>query len=138
MSAFDDLAATLAELDDVPSRISSEVADGINVLIADQFASGSDPYGAPWAPLLPQTVRRKGGDARILLRSDDLAAQTVARPTSGAGVEITSVGYGGRHQGGTKHMVARPILPDGGELPESWQEVIDTATESAFKKALRR
>jgi hypothetical protein len=35
-------------------------------------------------------------------------------------------------------MIARPILPDEGELPESWQEVIEKATEKAFKKAMRR
>jgi hypothetical protein len=138
MSGFADLAATLAELDDIPSRIAGEVADGINEEIRQQFDSGTDPYGAPWGPLLPQTVRRKGGDRRILRRADALSVETVARPTAGAGVEISSVDYGGRHQGGTKHMIARPILPDEGELPESWQEVIEKATEKAFKKAMRR
>ena len=138
MAGFRDLAERLAELEGIPSRIARDVADGINESIADQFATGTDPYGKPWAPLLPQTVRRKGGDTRILRRSDALSSETVARPTSGSGIEITSVESGQYHQGGTKHMVARKVLPDGAELPDAWTEAIEKATEKAFKKAMRR
>lgn len=138
MSGFRDLADTLAELEDIPSRIAGEVADGITEEIRQQFDRGCDPYGTPWAPLKPQTVRRKGGDKRVLRRGDVLSSETIARPTAGAGVEITSVEYGMRHQGGTVHMVARPVLPDGGELPEAWQEVIGDATDRATAKAMRR
>ncbi len=138
MSGFDDLAATLAELEGIPSRIASEVADGISGLIAEEFASGTDPYGASWAPLFPSTVRRKGGDRRILRRSDALSSDTYARPSSGSGIEVESLPYGGVHQvGDGSRMVARPVLPDGGELPEAWQEVIESAADRAFKKALR-
>jgi hypothetical protein len=80
-------------------------------------------------------VRRKKGDARILRYTDTLSSQTVARPTSGGGIEITSIETGQYHQGGTVNMTARPILPDGGELPESWLEVIETAADKAFRKA---
>ncbi len=138
MSKFSDLASTLADLEDIPSRIAGEVASGINELIQDQFASSSDPYGNPWAPLLPSTVRRKGGDTRILRRTDALSSETIARPSSGAGIEIRSVEYGGYHQGPAAHRVARPVLPDEGELPESWQEIIESKTEAAFSKALKR
>lgn len=134
---FADLAARLRELEGIPSRISGEVAKGINAEIQKQFTSGTDPYGRAWKPLLPQTVRRKGGDRRILRRTDNMSSETVARPMSGAGVEVTSVSYGGYHQIGTKHMVARPIGPDGAELPDSWQKVIDKTSSDAFKKALR-
>lgn len=136
---FADLAARLRELEGIPSRISGEVAKGINTEIQKQFTSGNDPYGRAWAPLLPQTVRRKGGDRRILRRTDKLKSETVARPMSGAGVEVTSLSYGGVHQVGdpSHNLVARPIGPDGSELPESWQKVIDKASSDAFKKALR-
>lgn len=139
MAGFADLADRLSELEDIPSRIAREVADGITEEIRTQFDAGTDPYGAPWAPLLPQTVRRKAGDRRILRRTDRLSSETVARPTSGSGIEITSLDYGGVHQvGDGSRMVARPILPDGAELPESWQDIIDAASEKAFKKAMRR
>lgn len=137
MSGFAALAETLAELDGIPSRIASDVADGITEQIRQQFDAGRDPYGAPWAPLLPQTVRRKAGDRRILRRTDALSSETVARPTAGAGIEITSIDAGQFHQGGTKHMTPRPILPDGGELPADWLEIIDAATERAFAKVLK-
>ncbi len=138
MSSFEDLAATLAELEDIPSRIAGEVADGITEEIRTQFDAGLDAYGRPWEPLLPSTVKRKKGDRRILRRTDVLSSETVARPTAGAGIEITSVDYGVFHQGGTVNMVPRPILPDEGELPEAWQEVIQKASDNAFKKAMGR
>lgn len=137
MPTLNDLIDRLAELEGIPSRISREVSDGINAEIKREFDSGSDPYGRPWAPLLPSTVRRKGGDRRILRRTDALSAQTVARPTSGAGVEVTSLDYGQHHQTGTQHMVARKVLPDGPNLPSSWTKVIETAAENAFSKALK-
>lgn len=136
MAGFRDLAANLAKLDGIPSRIAAEVAGEINASIQDQFSGGADPYGKPWKPLLPQTVRRKGGDSRILMRTDSLAGETTAKPAAGAGIEITSIDYGNFHQTGTKHMVPRKILPDGDELPETWTNAIQTATENAFKKAL--
>src|SRR5690348_3268759 len=101
MSGFDDLVSTLAELEDIPSRIASEVSDGINEIIADQFAAGTDPYGAPWAPLLPSTVKRKRGDRRVLRRTDTLSSETRAKPSAGAGVEIDSIDVGQFHQAGT-------------------------------------
>lgn len=138
MAGFADLQERLAELEGIPSRISSEVASKITESIRQQFDAGRDPYGNPWAPLLESTVRRKRGDRRILRRSDALSGETIARPTSGAGIEITSEPYGGVHQEGDgSRMVARPILPDGAELPEEWQEIIETATENAVRKAMR-
>lgn len=135
---FQALAERLSDLEGIPARITAEVADDITEEIREQFDVGADPYGRSWSPLMASTLKRKRGDGRILRRSDVLSSETVARPTSGAGVEITSVEYGQRHQLGTKHMVARPILPEGDELPESWQEIIEDATSKAVKKAMRR
>ncbi len=128
---FKDLADTLAELEDIPSRIAGEVALGITEELRLQFDQGVDPYGKPWAPLLPQTVRRKGGDRRILRRSDTMSSETVARATSGAGIEISSVEYGQYHQ------TSRKILPDEGELPETWQDLIGSAADKAFSKVMK-
>ncbi len=137
MAGARDLADRLAQLAGLPSRITAAVADGINAELEEQFASGVNAYGNPWAPLLPQTVRRKGGDSRILLRTDALAAATAAHPSGGAGITIQSLDYGKFHQSGTKHMVARKILPDGKALPPSWQAVIAECAKAAFTKAMR-
>lgn len=138
MSGFADLQDRLAELEGIHSRIAGEIADGITEEIRRQFDAGVDPYGDAWAALLPSTLKRKGGDARILRRTDVLSSETIARPTQGAGIEITSVDYGSYHQCGTVHMDARPILPDGDALPEAWEDVIDTAYTRAVGKAMRR
>ncbi len=139
MSGFDDLAARLAELEDIPSRMAGPVAAGITEEIRQQFDAGVDPYGEAWAPLLPSTVKRKRGDARILRRTDALSSETVARPTRGSGIEITSLPYGGVHQvGDGSRMVARPVLPDGDELPEAWQDIIEDTRARAFAKAMKR
>ncbi len=137
MSGFSDLADRLAQLVGLPSRIVGEVADGINTELRSEFESGANAYGNAWAPLLPQTVARKRGDSRPLRRTDGLMNQTVARPTSGAGIDITSLDFGTFHQGGTVHMVPRKILPDGSAQPPSWQRVIETAKANAFTRAMR-
>ncbi len=138
MAGFSDLADRLAELEGIPSRITREVADAINVEIEGQFANGHNAYGNPWAPLLPSTVKRKKGDRRILRRTDALSSETRATPTSGAGIEITSLDYGGVHQtGDLPRMVARKILPDGSALPRPWTKAIEDATDRAFAKALK-
>lgn len=138
MAGFKDLADRLAELEDIPSRIASEVAEGISVLVAEEFDGSHDPYGRPWAPLMASTVKRKRGDTRILRRTDSLSTGTMASPSSGAGVEVSSVDYGGVHQAGDPpRMVSRKILPDGSDLPKAWEKVIDDAADRAFRKVMR-
>lgn len=138
MAGFRDLSERLAELEGIPSRVAKEVASGIGALVADEFASGHDAYGRVWSPLLPSTVRRKHGDTRILRRTDKLSAETRVTPSQRSGVEIVSIYYGGVHQAGDPpRMVARPILPDGADLPKAWETLIQNATDRAFKKALK-
>lgn len=136
MAGFQDLTERLAELEGIPSRIAKEVAEGISVLVKAEFDGAHDPYGRPWKPLLPSTLKRKGGDSRILRRTDALSSGTNVVPASGAGVEIISVEYGEKHQTGTRNMVARKILPDGSDLPKQWEDLIQEASDRAFKKAL--
>jgi len=137
MAGARDLADRLAQLAEIPSRIAAKVAEEITESLADEFDSGMNSYGTPWKPLLPQTVRRKKGDARILRRTDALSAATIARPMGGAGVEIVSLDHGNFHQTGTKHMVARKILPDGGTLPRPWAEAIQSALDQEFAKVVK-
>lgn len=131
------LQERLDELSEIPSRIAAEVAEGISEELQGQFAGGYNAYGNPWEPLQPSTVKRKRGDTRILMRSDELAAETLARPTAGAGIEIASLPYGRFHQSGTVDMVARKILPDGNALPPSWQKRIQDALSDHFGRVLR-
>ena len=134
MSGLDAVIANLGELQSVPSRAAKAIAMRLTAELNDEFTGEHDPYRRAWAPLLPQTVKRKGGDARILRRTDALSVETVALPASGAGIEITSLEYGQFHQTGTRHMVARPVLPGGSELPKAWQDIIEEEIDAAFRK----
>ncbi len=107
------LAATMRRLGDVPSRAAPAVATELARLIDQQFSAGTDPYGKAWAALLPQTVQRKGGDKRILIRTGDMRSAVSVRPAAGGGVVITIGPYAGFHQEGTKHMARRMLLPGG-------------------------
>ncbi len=130
------LIDNLARLASVPSRISKPVAKELTVLLRGQFKQGKDSYGTPWVPLKPSTVRAKGGDARILIRGGDMRDETRAVAMSGAGISLISVSYTAYHQGPSGNRPARPVLPNGTELPESWQTVIAKHWSQAFKKAM--
>ena len=137
MPGFADLAARLAELEKLPSRVTREAAASITDQLHGQFDAGVNAYRQPWAPLKPSTIRRKRGDARILRRTDALSSEIAARPMSGAGIEIVWLDYAEKHQTGTKWMVARKILPDGSGLPRQWSEAIRISYANAFGEALK-
>ncbi len=132
--ALEQLSANLAELSDVPSRAARGAAARINVALQEQFDGEHDPDGRPWAKLLPQTVRRKGGDSRILQRTGEMREGTYARPSQGSGIEISSVEYASFHQTGTKHMTKRPVLPAQDGLPDEWTEIVDDEVAKAFAR----
>lgn len=136
MAGFSDLADRLAQLKKVPARAAKAAAAAIQDLIKDEFDGSHNAYGNAWAPLLPQTVRRKGGDARILRATDALSSSPSVKATSGAGIEISIDDIGRFHQTGTKFMVARKILPDGSTLPPSWQAAISDALAESMKEKL--
>ncbi len=138
MASFRKLSDNLAELAIVPSRISRTVSDRINDLITEQFSQGKDPYEKPWKPLKATTIRRKGGDNRILLDSNLMSEETVARPMAGSGVRISTTSYAGFHQVGTSRMVAREVLPDRSDLPLKWQKAIETAVSGEVAQVMRK
>lgn len=135
-----ELADRLGELAEVPSRASARAAEGINAALERQFEDGTDPYGASWAPLAERTLLKHGEPA--LTETGDMRDGTFAKPSRGAGVELTVPFPGGIHQTGAKRgawvMPARKILPEGGELPEPWREAIDEALDEAFGKTMGR
>ncbi len=130
------LMTNLSKLASVPSRASGSVAAEIARLIDQQFASGTDPNGRPWAKLMPSTVKRKRGNTRILVRTGDMRKGVRVTPMSGGGVSITLAGYGGFHQSGTKNMVIRMILP-GATFPKTWRIAIEKSVRDAYGKALK-
>lgn len=139
--SFAQLADILGELSTVPSRAAAEASGEINELIHQQFVQGADPYGRPWAPLAPATLA-KGRAPPPLFDSGDMASETGARPAQGAGIELNVPAPGGFHQFGSRNVPwntrnpARPILPDGDELPEAWQAAIEKAVDNATARVM--
>lgn len=139
--SFAQLADLLGELSTVPSRAAAEAAGELNDLLREQYATGTDPYGRPWAPLRPATLA-KGRQPPPLFDTGDMAEGTGARPAQGAGIELNVPFPGGAHQRGSRNVPwntrnpARPILPDEDELPEAWQAAIEKAADNATARVM--
>jgi len=129
LESMGQLARNLERLAAVPSQASADVAATIDNLIDDQFDRGTDPYGKPWAPLAPSTVRQgrrppPGTDTR------ELRDSVSVRPLPGAGVGITIGADYAEH-----FDRKRPILPRG-TLPRTWNDAIQAAVDAAAERAL--
>lgn len=137
MAGWKDLLKRLAQLKDIPATIAEEVAPKIDADLKAQFDKGVNAYGNAWKPLAASTIKRKGGDSRILRRTDTLSSQVSAEASGKSGIEITLPDPGVHHQFGTRHMPARKILPDGTALPRRWQKYIQDALDRSFDKGLK-
>lgn len=137
------LADYVGQLQQVPSRVSRAMADGIEPLIVEAIDSETDPYGVPWDALATATVKKKG-HAQIMYETGRLRDAVSVTPRRGAGVEMSIArDYSGFHQTGFAvvpesafhtdvHVAPRKLLPDGDELPPAWQAVIDEVMTKAF------
>lgn len=135
MAGIQDLLNRLQQLSKVPSRITKAVATRLDYELKMQFIRGVNAYGNAWKALLPQTVKRKGGDARILRRTDTLSSAVGAKAASGSGIEFTLPDPAEKHQSGTRNMVARKLMPDGKALPPRWSDIIREEMRRAFDEA---
>ncbi len=127
------LADRIGELASVPSRVAKDASKRIAKLIDDQFNDGVDPYGQPWAPLMPATIA-KGRRPPPLTDTRELRDGVSVSPRRGSGIAIDiESDYGQFHQLGTDNMLARPILPAGSDLPEEWDDAIETSLTKAFR-----
>jgi hypothetical protein len=103
-----------------PGAVYAKAAPEIERLITEQFWAGTDPFGNPWAPLVLTGEQSHLIDKGVLLPS----VKITGTPD---GLDFEMESYGVYHQYGTMKMVARPILPLGGEYPESWDGAIADA-----------
>jgi len=69
----------------------------------------TSPDGAPWAPLMQSTIDRKGS-SEIMVASGRLADAFVNTTFGDIARIWNSAPYLVFHQGGTRKMVARPIM----------------------------
>lgn len=92
------------------------VAYDLGALAARTFKDQRDPWGQPWKPLRPSTLRARrkgkgGGTAKILRDTGVLSNSISARRTGPLTVEIgTTTPYAGIHQfGGSIQFAARSL-----------------------------
>lgn len=137
MAGWKDLLKRLKQLEKIPDTIAAEVAPKIDADLKAQFDKGVNAYGNAWKPLSESTLRRKGGDARILRRTDTLSSDVSAEAVGNSGIQMTVPNPGTYHQTGTRHMPARKILPDGTALPRKWQKYIQDALDRATDKVMK-
>lgn len=107
-----------------------ELASKGTELVERQFVSGTAPDGKKWKP-----KKRGNGKPVGHGKTEKLSSGVQAVPTA-EGIDIVSpTGHATFFDGGTKHMVARPIAPKD-ELPSKWEDAFEPIIEKAVKKSL--
>jgi phage gpG-like protein len=100
---------------DYTGAFEREIAPELAEQHAEYFASATDPFGAPWAPLAPSTIARKGHDT-ILIDTKAMANSIVSQnsPNHVQHISRQEMNWGSAdeklpfHQFGTSRMPARP------------------------------
>lgn len=104
------------------------IQSALTNLIDERFDDRAAPTGTPWAARKPPTgtwpILEKTGRMRRSFKVVATAAQVRV---------LNDTEYLKFHQTGTKHMVARPVLPTG-PLPPEWERRIDTAVSNAIDR----
>jgi hypothetical protein len=135
------IASGLASLADVPRVAAPLASTRIEALIQLQFDAGVDPYGAPWQPLAPATVKR-GRHAPPLTDTREMRDSLLVYPgPDGIRITIGTTDHpAGPHQDGWSGPQgsgpARKMLPEHG-MPESWDWAIEDATIEAVTEKLK-
>lgn len=131
------LERNIGRLAAVPSQASRDAAERIHGRLQEQFDRGVDPYGKPWAPLRPATIRRGRTSPPLTNTREMRDHELEVSPLPGAGIGVTFNPEAPAlfHQKGTSRMAARPILPTG-TLPAGWNQDLKDASAAATKRAL--
>lgn len=126
------VADILVQVEHAPELVAEKAAPKIAAALEEQFALGLDPYGTPWAPLAPSTLKKHGPPP--LTDSGEMRDHTDA-VSAGPNIIATSPEPAEFHQSGTHRMPAREILPNENEgLPQSWHAAIDEAKAEVEKE----
>ena len=115
---------------ELAARANREAAEGLQALVAQEFAEGRGPDGEAWPA--PKDGGRPG------YRSGALAsAASVDAYGSRLLLRAPGVAYARFFTRGTRKMAARPVFP-AGKLPPAWKRVIQLAHRRAVERRLRR
>jgi hypothetical protein len=120
-----ELYAYLQRLEDVAAHgealLVDAVAVAVDLSLAEEFNTQSDPSGSPWKP------RKQPTGSWPLLRKTGVMARS-SRIVKGRNyVDVSVEEPADYHQGGTSRMVARRILPGGGAASRWTRRMDDLA-----------
>ncbi len=84
--------------------------------VSNRFETKTDPNGATWAPWKPSTVKSypKDGHRKLMDRYGDMLASLTHQSDRDSAVIGFGQPYAEYHETGTKNMVARRLLTNGG------------------------
>lgn len=136
MPGWDVLRQRIASIAETHAKLADPVAHELSIEIPREFATASDPYGNSWPALSATTVRRKG-HAQILYEHGPMLLDTRAI-SDGHTIRFEGPEYGLFHQRAHGNRPARPVIPNGPELPAGWQTVISSEFGKAVSAALKR
>lgn len=126
-----ELGNRLKSLQSATKRAAKAMGAAYTSQLKKQFALRKDPYGNPWAPHMPSTVKRWGRHPLLNLTGDMKTSFKVS--INGLQVIATMDSPAGFHQSGTGYMVSRPIFPSKGMSSEDRAGI-----EAAIWKAVGR
>ncbi len=135
ISKLGNLAKNIARLGTVPARASVRVAAEIKADILSAWDAGMSPYFQKWEPHKEETIRRHGSHPLLELSGAMRSSLDVRPMGATGGVSITIDDPAPFHQGGTKNMAARPMLPFG-TMPAGWKESIRSAVEDTIRETV--
>jgi hypothetical protein len=130
-------AAARAEFIPVIAKL---VGVALTKLVLDGFRLSEDQYGDAWASVERNRARDRKAKSRRAragkpAKSDKPLIDTgrmrasVTHVVSGGDVRVViPVEYASYHQEGTRHIQARPMLPDSRGLPPKWAAAINKET----------
>lgn len=133
MDGFAQLSKLIANLETLAEdgiEVASVAAAGaVEKVVEAEYTEGKGPDGKPWAAKAdgtPSHLQKSGA-----MRSGSQVVPGVK------GVTVRIPKPGGFHQGGTVKMDARPLVPEGEQLPPQWEQPVAAAVQGAIAKALK-
>lgn len=123
--------AKLRASDGVMQDISASLAEESITLVSEGFRAEKDPYGSSWA------ARKSNGGRALLVATGSLRGSFHSSGVSSSGFTISSgVAYSEYHQGGTRRMPARMMVPRPNDLPREWEQAYDDVALDVIEERL--
>lgn len=127
------LGKLIANLDELANHggdaVAAKLEPAIKQVVEAQYDQGKGPDGEKWADKAdgsPSNLQKSGA-----MRS---GSQVIAGVK---GVSVRIPKPGGFHQGGTSRMPARPLVPDGDQLPPEWERAAQEAAANVIREGLK-